>query len=182
MTKTEQHRRISKFELHTLVGEGAMGVVWKAYDTVICRYVALKLLPVRIGKANDARDRFLREARAAGVLQHPNVVTLYDLGEAEGQLFIAMEFVEGRDLSDLIESKEPLSLERKLDIVIEMLEGLAYAHERGVIHRDIKPSNIRITAEGRVKIMDFGIARLESADASGSGAIVARRTTWRQNR
>jgi serine/threonine-protein kinase len=172
MTKTERYRRVSKFELHELIGEGAMGVVWKAYDTVIRRYVALKLLPTPVGKTSDARERFLREARAAGVLQHPNLVTLYDLGEAEGQLFIAMELVEGRDLSDLISSKAPLALERKLDMVVEVLEGLTYAHERGVIHRDIKPSNVRIAVDGRVKIMDFGIARLQSADATGTGAIV----------
>jgi len=172
MTKTERYRRVSKFELHDLIGEGAMGVVWKAYDTVIRRYVALKLLPTPIGKTNDARQRFLREARAAGVLQHPNLVTLYDLGDAEGQLYIAMELVEGRDLSDLISTTAPLALERKLDMVVELLEGLTYAHERGVIHRDIKPSNVRIASDGRVKIMDFGIARLQSADATGSGAIV----------
>ncbi len=140
MTKTERYRRVSKFELHDLIGEGAMGVVWKAYDTVIRRYVALKLLSSRIGKTSDARQRFLREGRAAGVLQHPNLVTLYDLGEDEGQLYIAMELVEGRDVSAVIANNEPLALERKLDIVIELLEGLAYAHERGVIHRDIKPS------------------------------------------
>jgi len=172
MTKTERYRRVSKFELHDLIGEGAMGVVWKAYDTVIRRYVALKLLSSRIGKTSDARQRFLREGRAAGVLQHPNLVTLYDLGEDEGQLYIAMELVEGRDVSAVIANNEPLALERKLDIVIELLEGLAYAHERGVIHRDIKPSNVRLTSDGRVKIMDFGIARLQSADISGSGAIV----------
>src|SRR6267142_5353381 len=104
MTETERYRRVSKFELHDLIGEGAMGVVWKAYDTIIRRYVALKLLPTTVGKTTDARERFLREARAAGVLQHPNLVTLYDLGDAEGQLYIAMELVEGRDLSDLIAS------------------------------------------------------------------------------
>jgi eukaryotic-like serine/threonine-protein kinase len=172
MTKTERYRRVSKFELHDLIGEGAMGVVWKAYDTVIRRYVALKLLPTLIGKTTDARQRFLREARAAGVLQHPNLVTLYDLGDAEGQLYIAMELVEGRDLSELISSTEPLALERKLDMVVELLEGLTYAHERGVIHRDIKPSNVRVASDGRVKIMDFGIAHLQSAEVTGTGAIV----------
>jgi len=149
-----------------------MGAVWKAYDTVIRRFVALKLLGPRIGKTADGRARFLREARAAGLLQHPSLVTLFDFGDADGQLFLAMELVEGHDLSEMIVTKEPLPLERKLDIVIEVLEGLAYAHERGVIHRDIKPSNIRVAPNGRVKIMDFGIARLQSADATGSGAIV----------
>src|SRR5690348_563836 len=171
MAQTEQYRRVGKFELHELIGEGAMGAVWKAYDSVIRRYVALKLLS-RAGRTADARDRFLREARAAGALQHPNIVTIYDLGESEGQLFIAMELVDGRDLSSIIALSEPLALERKLDIVIEVLQGLSYAHERGVIHRDIKPSNIRLTSDGRVKIMDFGIARQQSADESGGAALV----------
>jgi serine/threonine-protein kinase len=149
-----------------------MGVVWKAYDSVLRRFVALKLLGSQIGKTHDARERFLREARAAGALQHPNIVTVYDLGEAEHQLFIAMELLEGHDLSTLIASREPFALERKLDIVVEMLEGLQYAHERGVIHRDIKPSNVRITTDGRVKIMDFGIARLASGEQTNPGAIV----------
>ncbi len=171
MPQTGQYRRVGKFELHELIGEGAMGTVWKAYDSVIRRYVALKLLS-RAGRSSDAQDRFMREARAAGALQHPNIVTIYDLGESDDQLFIAMELVDGRDLSSLIALSEPLALERKLDMVIEVLQGLSYAHERGVIHRDIKPSNVRIASDGSVKIMDFGIARLQSADVTGSGAIV----------
>src|SRR5213593_1597459 len=171
MPQTGQYRRVGKFELHELIGEGAMGTVWKAYDSVIRRYVALKLLS-RAGRSTDAQERLLREARAAGALQHPNIVTIYDLGEADGQLFIAMELVDGRDLSTLIALSEPLPLERKLDLVIEVLQGLSYAHERGVIHRDIKPSNVRIASDGSVKIMDFGIARLQSAEVTGSGAIV----------
>jgi len=172
MTGTDQHRRIGKFELHELIGEGAMGAVWKAYDSVIRRYVALKILSGAVGRTQDARARFLREARAAGGLQHRNIVTIYDLGEADGQLFIALELVDGRDLSELIAGQEPLTLERKLDIAIDVLQGLAYAHGRGVIHRDIKPSNVRIASDGSVKIMDFGIARLQTADITGSGAIV----------
>ena len=172
MTQAKQYRRLGKFELHDLIGEGAMGVVWKAYDSVLRRYVALKLLPTKVSRTGDIRERFLREARAAGVLQHANIVTIYDLGEAESQLFIAMELVDGRDLSAIITGHEPLPLERKLDIVIEVLEALTYAHHRGVIHRDIKPSNVRIATDGGIKIMDFGIARLQKADATGSGAIV----------
>src|SRR5437870_4431597 len=171
MPQTEQYRRVGKFELHEIIGEGAMGAVWRAYDSVIRRFVALKLLS-RAGRSADAQDRFMREARAAGALQHPNLVTVYDLGESDEQLFIAMELVDGRDLSALIAVSEPLALERKLDIVIEVLQGLSYAHERGVIHRDVKPSNVRIASDGSVKIMDFGIARLQSADVTGSGAIV----------
>jgi len=170
--QAKPYRRLNKFELHQLIGEGAMGVVWKAYDTILRRYVALKLLGSTFVKTPEMRERFLREARAAGALQHPNIVTVYDLGEAEGQLFIAMELVEGTDLSDLIAARDPLALERKLDIVIEVLQGLSYAHDRGVIHRDIKPSNVRVASDGRVKIMDFGIARLQSAEATGSGSII----------
>ena len=149
-----------------------MGIVWKAYDTVLRRYVALKLLSSSFRKTTDMQERFLREARAAGAIQHANIVTVYDLGEAEGQLYIAMELIEGRDLSDMITLRDPLALERKLDIAIEVLTGLQFAHQRGVIHRDVKPSNVRIMPDGRVKIMDFGIARLQKADATGSGAIV----------
>ena len=172
MTESQRYRRLGKYELHTLIGEGAMGIVWKAYDTVLRRYVALKLLGSHFRKTKEMQERFLREARAAGAIQHPNIVTVYDLGEADGQLFIAMELVEGRDLSDIITLREPMALERKLDLVIEVLDGLHFAQQRGVIHRDVKPSNVRVVPDGRVKIMDFGIARLQSADASGSGAIV----------
>jgi serine/threonine-protein kinase len=168
----QRYRRLGKYELHQLLGEGAMGIVWKAYDTVLRRYVALKLLSASFRKTRDMQERFLREARAAGAIQHANIVTVYDLGEAEGQLFIAMELIEGRDLSDMIALRDPLALERKLDITIEVLAGLQFAHQRGVIHRDVKPSNVRVMPDGRVKIMDFGIARLQKADATGSGAIV----------
>jgi len=168
----QRYRRLGKYELHTLIGEGAMGIVWKAYDTVLRRYVALKLLSSSFRKTKDMQERFLREARAAGAIQHANIVTVYDLGDAEGQLYIAMELVEGRDLSDMIALRDPLALERKLDIAIEVLAGLHFAHQRGVIHRDVKPSNVRVMPDGRVKIMDFGIARLQTGDATGSGAIV----------
>src|SRR6059036_3046883 len=168
----QRYRRLGKYELHQLLGEGAMGIVCKAYDTVLRRYVALKLLSASFRKTKDMQERFLREARAAGAIQHANIVTVYDLGESEGQLFIAMELVEGRDLSDMIALRDPLALERKLDITIEVLAGLHFAHQRGVIHRDVKPSNVRVMPDGRVKIMDFGIARLQKGDATGSGAIV----------
>ena len=173
MTDSQQrYRRLGKYELHQLLGEGAMGIVWKAYDTVLRRYVALKLLSSSFRKTKDMQERFLREARAAGAIQHANIVTVYDLGESEGQLYIAMELVEGHDLSDMIALRDPLALERKLDITMEVLAGLHFAHQRGVIHRDVKPSNVRIMPDGRIKIMDFGIARLQKADATGSGAIV----------
>src|SRR6266511_3361343 len=142
MAQTGQYRRVGKFELHELIDEGAMGAVWKAYDSVIRRYVALKLLSGNVGRSADARARFLREARAAGALQHPNIITIYDLGEADGLLFIAMELLDGHDLSELIALSEPLALERKLDIVIEVLQGLAQRDQHAEVmavqqlHRD----------------------------------------------
>lgn len=168
----QRYRRLGKYELQQLLGEGAMGIVWKAYDTVLRRYVALKLLGSSFRKTTDMQERFLREAQAAGAIQHANIVTVYDLGESDGQLYIAMELVEGRDLSDMIALRDPLALERKLDITIEVLAGLHFAHQRGTIHRDVKPSNVRVMPDGRVKIMDFGIARLQNANVTGSGAIV----------
>src|SRR5207237_4202451 len=118
MPQTEQYRRVGKFELHEIIGEGAMGAVWRAYDSVIRRFVALKLLS-RAGRSADAQDRFMREARAAGALQHPIIVTGYDLGESDEQLFIAMELVDGGDVSALIDVSEALALDAKLAVEIE---------------------------------------------------------------
>jgi tRNA A-37 threonylcarbamoyl transferase component Bud32 len=141
-----------------LVGEGAMGVVYRAQDSVLDRAVAIKVMNDSIARQDDLRKRFLHEAQAAGSLQHPNVVTIHDLGEMDGHLFIAMEFINGVDLQRLIDLREPLSLQVKLDIIIDVLAGLAFAHKHGIVHRDIKPANIRVCDDGRAKIMDFGIA------------------------
>ena len=164
--------KIGKYELVELIGEGAMGKVYRALDPVLGRNVAIKLMSASI--ANDAhlRDRFLREARAAANLQHPNVITIYDFGETDGHPFIAMEFIEGTDLAHLIEQHEPLSLDSKVQLVVGLLNGLAYAHTKGVVHRDIKPANIRVTTDGRVKIMDFGIAHLQGSEITHSGAVL----------
>src|SRR5260370_38879958 len=120
----QRYRRLGKYELHQLLGEGAMGIVWKAYDTVLRRYVALKLLSSSFRKTREMQERFLREARAAGAIQHANIVTVYDLGEAEGQLFIAMELIEGRDLSGMIALCDPLGLDLTLNITTDELTGL----------------------------------------------------------
>ena len=164
--------KIGKYELVEMIGEGAMGKVYRALDPVLGRHVAIKLMSASI--ANDAhlRDRFLREARAAANLQHPNIITIYDFGETDGHPFIAMEFVEGTDLAHLIEQREPLSLDSKVSLLIGLLNGLAYAHTKGVVHRDIKPANIRVTPDGRVKIMDFGIAHLSGSEITHSGAVL----------
>src|SRR6266576_2148005 len=161
---------IGKYQIIELVGEGAMGVVYKAEDSVLGRIVAIKVMNESIARQEDLRKRFLHEAQAAASLQHPNVVCIYDLGEQDGHLFIAMEFVDGVDLERLIELGEPMSLQARLDIIIDVLTGLAFAHKRGIVHRDIKPANIRIGEDGRAKIMDFGVAHLASSKLTSTGA------------
>jgi serine/threonine-protein kinase len=163
---------IGKYEIIELLGEGAMGVVYKARDSVLDRTVAIKVMNESIAGQPNLRQRFLREAQSAGSLQHPNVVTIHDLGETDGHLFIAMEFIEGVDLEHLITASPPLSLQGSLDIIIDVLHGLAYAHKRGIVHRDIKPSNIRVGEDGRAKIMDFGVAHLVSSTMTSTGAIL----------
>jgi serine/threonine protein kinase len=163
---------IGKYRILELVGEGAMGVVYRAQDSVLDRAVAIKVMNDSIARQDDLRKRFLHEAQAAGSLQHPNVVCIYDLGEADGHLFIAMEFVQGVDLEHLIESGQPLSLQARLDIIIDVLTGLAFAHKRGIVHRDIKPANIRVGEDGRAKIMDFGVAHLASSSMTSTGSIL----------
>jgi len=163
---------IGKYQIIELVGEGAMGVVYRARDSVLDRNVAIKVMNDSIARQDDLRKRFLHEAQAAASLQHPNVVCIYDLGEADGHLFIAMEFIQGVDLEHLIELAQPLSLQAKLDIVIDVLTGLAFAHKRGIVHRDIKPANIRVAEDGRAKIMDFGVAHLASSSMTSTGSIL----------
>src|SRR6266566_183723 len=163
---------IGKYRILELVGEGAMGVVYRAQDSVLDRAVAIKVMNDSIARQDDLRKRFLHEAQAAGSLQHPNVVCIYDLGEADGHLFIAMEFVQGVDLEHLIESGKPLSLQERLDIIIDVLTGLAFAHKRGIVHRDIKPANIRVGEDGRAKIMDFGVAHLASSSKTSAATDI----------
>src|SRR6267142_4876635 len=163
---------IGKYRILELVGEGAMGVVYRAQDSVLDRTVAIKVMNDSIARQDDLRKRFLHEAQAAGSLQHPNVVCIYDLGEADGHLFIAMEFVQGWDLERLIELGEPLSLQARLDIIIDVLTGLTFAHKRGIVHRDIKPANIRVAEDGRAKIMDFGVAHLASSSMTRTGSFL----------
>ena len=164
--------QVGKYQIVGQVGEGAMGVVYRATDPVLNRPVAIKVMSDSVARDDDLRGRFLREAQAAGSLQHPNVITIYDFGEVNGHLYIAMEFVEGEDLEDLLAKHVSLSLVDKLDIIIDVLGGLAYAHKRGIVHRDVKPANIRIDEEGRARIMDFGIAHLTSSNMTRTGVMV----------
>ncbi len=163
---------VGKYQILELVGEGAMGNVYRALDPVLNRTVAVKVMSDAIARDLSLRDRFMREAQAAGSLQHPNVVTIYDFGEVDGHLYIAMEYVDGIDLEQMIEQRIPMSLDDKLGIMIDVLVGLTYAHRGGIVHRDIKPANIRVTEDGRGKIMDFGVAHLESTKMTATGVMV----------
>jgi serine/threonine protein kinase len=157
---------LAQYRVEAKLGEGGMGVVYRAYDTRLERPVALKiLLP-----DPDRQQRLLREARAASALTHPNIVTIHEIGTAHGVDFIAMEYVEGRPLSNLIPAKG-LSVEKALDYAIQIADALAHAHAAGVVHRDLKPANIMVTGEGRVKLLDFGLARRRPAAGSATASL-----------
>lgn len=148
---------VAQYKILDKLGQGGMGVVYRAEDTNLRRLVALKFLLPRALGGDEERARFIREARAAASLNHPNICTVHEIGEHEGEPFIAMEFVEGRSLSSLI-AEGPLKLELAVDIAHQVAEGLNEAHANGVVHRDVKPDNIMVAGTGRVKIMDFGLA------------------------
>ena len=165
--------RLGRYELLGELGRGAMGVVYRARDPIIDRVVALKTIDS--GRSGEAAasftERFFQEARSAGRLNHPNIVTIYDAGDAGGQAYIAMEFLEGTGLREMLDEQAPLSIARAVEIAGQVARGLAYAHEHGVVHRDVKPANIIILRNRRPKITDFGIARLGEADVlAGSRA------------
>jgi serine/threonine-protein kinase len=162
---------IGKYEVLRVLGSGGMGTVYEARDPLIERRVAIKVLAPELAQDAELRERFMREAQAAGRLRHPNIVQVYDVGEGSGQLFIAMEFVAGSDLERIIRDVR-LSIEWKVDLLRQLCEGLAHAHKHGVIHRDVKPANLRVTPTGDVKIMDFGIARLQSATSLTKRGLV----------
>src|SRR5262249_55650466 len=152
---------VGRYEITGELGRGAMGVVYKAMDPTIGRTVALKTMRLDVHglDAQEMVRRFQNEARAAGVLNHPNIVTIYDAGEHEGIFYIAMEFIEGTTLHELLAEKRVLPTEEVVQLARQICRGLDYAHSNGIVHRDVKPANIMITANGTVKIMDFGIAK-----------------------
>ena len=165
--------RVGKYEILGRLGAGAMGVVYHARDPLLERDVALKVMLPQIARDAEQRHRFEREARAVARMMHPNVVTVFDLGyHADGSPYIAMEFLGGHDLLQAMRGTPPLTLERKVNIVTSVLEGLAHAHKVGIVHRDIKPANVFLTEEGGVKIMDFGVARFAMGNITGTGMVV----------
>jgi hypothetical protein len=153
---------IGKYRIVERIGRGGMGTIFKAHDPVLNRSVALKVISTDADLVEDVRLRFFREAQACARLSHPNIITVYDMGEDAGRLFIVMELLDGTELHRLIADGAPLALEDRLSIMTQVCDGLHYAHQRGIVHRDIKPSNIMRLRNGQVKILDFGIARMES--------------------
>ena len=157
--------RLGRYEVLGELGQGAMGIVYKAKDPLIDRVVAIKTitLSLALDEKEEYEGRFYQEAKAAGRLNHPNIVTIYDVGKSGDVAYIAMEFLQGRELRDIMNDVGLLPVDQVLDIVAQVAQGLAYAHEHEIVHRDVKPSNIMVVHDGHVKITDFGIARMASS-------------------
>lgn len=170
--------RLGRYEIVEEIGRGAMGVVYLAKDPLIGRQVALKTFRVAYSVKDEElqqfRSRFMREAQSAGILSHPNIVTIHDVVQEseEGATFIAMEFIRGRTLKDIVQSSEPVDREFVVDVISQIGDALDYAHSKGVVHRDIKPANVLLTPEGRVKITDFGIARVDTSNLTHEGQLL----------
>ncbi|HEX5717135.1 MAG TPA: serine/threonine-protein kinase, partial [Thermoanaerobaculia bacterium] len=157
--------QMGPYRLLREIGGGGMGTVYEAEDTRLGRRVAVKLLPPEYSRDRRAKERFLREARAAATVDHPNLCTIHDVGESDGRLYLVLSFYEGETLRDRIR-RGPLPLAEVRDVAIQVARGLARAHEAGIVHRDIKPANVILTRHGEAKILDFGIARLAGDEAS----------------
>jgi len=166
--------KIGRYEILDEIGQGAMGTVYRARDPLIERTVAIKTVSIEHlqQEGADAESRFLREAQSAGRLSHPNIVTIYDVGEVDGLAYIAMEYLSGATLRDLM-TRRPMPLDLVLETITQMAEALAFAHEHGVIHRDIKPSNVVVTGQrGHIKLTDFGIAHLTNSEQTQDGQML----------
>ena len=166
--------KLGKFHIKKVLGQGAMGEVYLGEDPSIGREVAIKTILPSAAQGDDAKERFAREAKAAGALNHPNLVTIYEFGEDQGVMYIAMELVPGHDLQELL-ADQSLTQTEVLEVLGQVCDGLDYAHRQGVVHRDIKPSNIRVQRDGkklRAKVMDFGVARVANSDMTATGMVM----------
>src|SRR5512132_2524645 len=151
-------RRLGSYDILDKLGEGGMGEVWRARDSRLNRSVAVKILPSEVAGDPLRRERFEQEARALGALNHPNIVAVYDIGQSDGQAYIVSELVDGESLRAAIE-RGPVPARTLLDLATQTAEGIAAAHALGIVHRDLKPENIMVSREGRVKVLDFGLAK-----------------------
>jgi eukaryotic-like serine/threonine-protein kinase len=168
-------KRIGRFDILDKIGEGAMGTVYRALDPLIERTVAIKTIPLELPEEEKRlfEDRFLREAKSAGRLSHPNIVTIYDVGETDDVAYIAMEYLDGPSLRDILHEHGPLPLDLALDTAIQMADALSFAHDHGIVHRDIKPPNVLIVGKrGTVKLTDFGIAHLMTNTETRAGMLM----------
>jgi tetratricopeptide (TPR) repeat protein len=163
---------IGKYRVVGKIGKGAMGEVYKAKDPLLNRFVALKTISPTLAADGDFKERFKREAQSAARLNHPNIITVYDYGEEQGLTYMVMELLEGVDLRQAIRSRALGHLGRKLEVMAQILDGLAFAHANSVVHRDLKPGNIHLTPSGHVKILDFGLARLGASDMTKTGTVM----------
>jgi hypothetical protein len=164
--------RIGRYRVLEPIGRGGMGSVYRAHDPTLDRLVAIKVMAQDAEAGAEAKTRFLREAQSAARLNHPNIITVYELGEDQGRVFIVMELLEGDPLSRVISRVPTLPLRRKLAVMTQICEGLAFAHQRGVVHRDMKPANVFLLKNGHVKILDFGIARVGSSELTRTGLLM----------
>jgi eukaryotic-like serine/threonine-protein kinase len=168
----ESQTQIGKYRIERELGRGAMGVVYRAFDPVVERSVAVKTIRLDVQDSEELLHRLKREAKSIGQLEHPNIVTLYEAGEWSGLFYLAMQFIQGETLQDRITRQQWFTLKEVQEILAQICAGLGYAHQRGVIHRDIKPANIMITREGTVKLTDFGIAKVAGTGTTSTGLVV----------
>ena len=165
-------RRIGRYRVVERIGRGAMGVVYSAREEGTSRPVAIKVMMNDLEGDRETRERFSREARVAGQLLHRNVITVHEMGEEDGRLYMVMELLEGETLGDFLKRVGGLPLEEALDFMMQVCEGLAVAHAHGIVHRDIKPGNLFVLRDGALKVLDFGVARLANSSMTASGFIV----------